>query len=160
MSGTIRDFIEGMSVSVDVSTGEHGVGRRYFGTVTEVMDAPEDKHGVALLVQDAEPNFEQSQIQSGGIPPDWKLVPVEMTQAMIDQMRFGWSDISTAHIVDRWKRAVAAAPQPPVVEMTTDEWIDRNVSGNPDLIKAMKIVARPESAEHDIPQPTAVDDWF
>ena len=63
MSDTIRDFVECMSVSVDVSTGEHDVGRRYFGTVTEVMDAPEDKHGVTLLVQDAEPNFEQPQVE-------------------------------------------------------------------------------------------------
>jgi hypothetical protein len=30
---------------------------RYFGTVTEVMDDIADKHGVVLLVQDAEPNF-------------------------------------------------------------------------------------------------------
>lgn len=63
MSGAMRDLIEGMSVSVDVSTGEHDAGRRYFGTVTEVMDAPEDKHGVTLLVQDAEPNFEQPQVE-------------------------------------------------------------------------------------------------
>ena len=65
----IRDFIEGMSVSVDVSTGEHDIGHRYFGTVTEVMDNPEDKHGVTLLVQDAEPNFEQKLV---GQEPDWK----------------------------------------------------------------------------------------
>lgn len=57
MSARMRDFIEGMSVSVDVSTGDHDEGHRYFGTVTEVMDAPADKHGVTLLVQDAEPNF-------------------------------------------------------------------------------------------------------
>lgn len=54
----LRELIEGMSVSVDVSTGEDDAGHRYFGTVTEVMDAPDDKCGVTLLVQDAEPNFE------------------------------------------------------------------------------------------------------
>lgn len=32
----LRDLIEGMSVSVDVSTGEHDAGHRYSGTVTEV----------------------------------------------------------------------------------------------------------------------------
>jgi len=53
----IRSFIEGMSVSVDVSTGDHDAGRRSFGTVTEVMDDLWDKHGVTLLVQDAKPNF-------------------------------------------------------------------------------------------------------
>jgi len=54
----MRDFIEGMSVSVDVSMGEPDAGRRYFGTITEVMDDPHDKHGVTLLVQDAKPNFD------------------------------------------------------------------------------------------------------
>lgn len=50
------------------------------------------------------------------IPAGWKLVPEELTQAMIDQMRFGWSDISTAHILDRWKRTVAAAAQAPAAD--------------------------------------------
>jgi hypothetical protein len=58
LTDEMRDFIEGMSVSVDVSTGEHDAGHRYFGTVTEVMDDRFDKHGVTLLVQDAKPNFE------------------------------------------------------------------------------------------------------
>lgn len=53
----MRGFIEGMSVSVDVSTGEHDAQHRYFGTVTEVMDDRTDKHGVTLLVHDAKPNF-------------------------------------------------------------------------------------------------------
>lgn len=57
MSHNMRDFIEGMSVSVDVSTCERDSHHRYFGTVTEVMDCECDKHGVTLLVQDAEPNF-------------------------------------------------------------------------------------------------------
>jgi len=51
-------LIEGMSVSVDVSTGDHDAGHRYFGTVTEVMEDAGEKHGVTLLVQDAKPNFE------------------------------------------------------------------------------------------------------
>ena len=54
---TLRSMIGGMSVSVDVSTGDHDAGHRYFGTVTEVMECQGDKHGVTLLVQDAEPNF-------------------------------------------------------------------------------------------------------
>lgn len=58
LDDAMRSFIEGMSVSVDVSTGEHDATHRYMGTVTEVMDDPHDKHGVTLLVQDAEPNFD------------------------------------------------------------------------------------------------------
>ncbi|WP_137917117.1 hypothetical protein [Hydrogenophaga sp. 2FB] len=52
-----RALIEGMSVSVDVSTGEADAGHRLFGTVCEVMDDPQSKHGVTLLIQDAEPNY-------------------------------------------------------------------------------------------------------
>lgn len=56
MPDSMRDFITGMAVSVDVSTCDDDADHRYFGTVTEVMDA-DDRHGVILLVQDAEPNF-------------------------------------------------------------------------------------------------------
>lgn len=57
MRDELRGMIEGMSVSVDVSTGDHDAGHRYFGTVTEVMECQGNEHGVTLLVQDAEPNF-------------------------------------------------------------------------------------------------------
>lgn len=70
MADSTRRMIEGMSVSIDVSTGDHDAGRRYFGTVTEVMDCNGDKHGVTLLVQDAEPNFtpQPTQAQAGAVP--------------------------------------------------------------------------------------------
>lgn len=60
MPDAMRSFIEGMSVSVDVSTGEDDAGNRYFGTVSEVMDDLHDKHGVTLLVQNATPNFQRA----------------------------------------------------------------------------------------------------
>jgi hypothetical protein len=53
----LAELITGMSVSVDVSTCDADAGNRYFGAVTEIMEAQGDKHGVTLLVQDAEPNF-------------------------------------------------------------------------------------------------------
>ena len=53
----LGELIEGMSVSVDVSTSEETAGHRYFGTVTEVMEDSSDKNGMTLLVQDPEPNF-------------------------------------------------------------------------------------------------------
>lgn len=53
----IADLVEGMTVSVDVSTGEHDSGNRLFGTVTECMMDSDGKHGLILLVQDPEPNF-------------------------------------------------------------------------------------------------------
>lgn len=54
----LRDLLHGMSVSVDVSTGEADAMHRYFGTINEVMDGHHgEKNGVVLLVADAEPNF-------------------------------------------------------------------------------------------------------
>lgn len=53
------ELIEGMDISVDVSTGDHDAGNRYFGTVTEVVEHETGKNGFILLVQDAEPNFTQ-----------------------------------------------------------------------------------------------------
>lgn len=53
----LRSLIEGMSVSVDVSTGDSDAKHRYFGTVTEVMECRYGKNRLTLLVQDAEPNF-------------------------------------------------------------------------------------------------------
>ncbi|ECT9241779.1 DUF551 domain-containing protein [Salmonella enterica subsp. enterica serovar Schwarzengrund] len=49
--------VEGMEVSVDVSTCDADAGHRYFGTVTEVSELDTAKNGYILLVQDAEPNF-------------------------------------------------------------------------------------------------------
>lgn len=51
------DAVEGMAVSVDVSTCDADAGHRYFGTVTEVSELDTAKNGYILLVQDAEPNF-------------------------------------------------------------------------------------------------------
>lgn len=53
----LRDLIEGMSVSIDVSTGDHDAGHRLFGVVNEVMDDDGDKCGVTLLVYDTTANF-------------------------------------------------------------------------------------------------------
>lgn len=53
-------LIEGMEVSVDVSTSDTDAGHRYFGTVTEVSELDGAKNGYILLVQDAEPNFKHT----------------------------------------------------------------------------------------------------
>ncbi|EDS7435583.1 DUF551 domain-containing protein [Salmonella enterica subsp. enterica] len=52
------ELIEGMEVSIDVSTCDADAGNRYFGTVTEVSELDTAKNGYILLVQDAEPNFD------------------------------------------------------------------------------------------------------
>lgn len=53
----LQFYLEGISVSLDVSTSETDAGNRYFGEVSEVMDNPGTKYGFVLLVQNPEPNF-------------------------------------------------------------------------------------------------------
>jgi hypothetical protein len=54
----IAALVEGMEVSIDVSTGEHDSDNRLFGTVTLAQENQGSKHGLILLIQDAEPNFQ------------------------------------------------------------------------------------------------------
>ena len=54
----LPELIEGMKVSIDVSTCDADLGNRYFGTVTEALELDTAKNGYILLVQDAEPNFD------------------------------------------------------------------------------------------------------
>lgn len=54
----LPELIEGMEVSVDVSTCDFDAGHRYFGTVTEVSELDTAKNGYILLVHDAKPNFD------------------------------------------------------------------------------------------------------
>lgn len=54
----IASIVEGLAVSVDVSTGDHDSGNRYFGYIGEVMECETEPHGVILLVHDVEPNFD------------------------------------------------------------------------------------------------------
>lgn len=54
----LPELIEGMEVSVDVSTCDFDAGHRYFGTVTEISELYTAKNGCILLVQDAKPNFD------------------------------------------------------------------------------------------------------
>lgn len=53
----LPELIEGMEVSVDVSTCDADAGHCYFGTVTEISELDTAKNGYILLVQDAKPNF-------------------------------------------------------------------------------------------------------
>ena len=54
----LPELIEGMEVSIDISTCDADLGNRYFGTVTEASELDTAKNGYILLVQDAEPNFD------------------------------------------------------------------------------------------------------
>ncbi|EPD4815597.1 hypothetical protein ACSAK4_001708 [Salmonella enterica subsp. enterica serovar Newport] len=78
----LPELIEGMEVSIDVSTCDADFGNRYFGTVTEVSELDTAKNGYILLVQDAKPNFDVNG-NSPAIPDGYALVPVEPTDEMI-----------------------------------------------------------------------------
>ncbi|HGG4296235.1 TPA: ead/Ea22-like family protein [Salmonella enterica subsp. enterica serovar Cotham] len=78
----LPELIEGMEVSVDVSTCDFDAGHRYFGTVTEVSELDTAKNGCILLVQDAKPNFDVNG-NSPVTPDGYALVPVEPTDEMI-----------------------------------------------------------------------------
>ncbi|EFO6540597.1 TPA: DUF551 domain-containing protein [Escherichia coli] len=66
----LPELIEGMEVSIDVSTCDADLGNRYFGTVTEALELDTAKNGYILLVQDAEPNFDING-NSPGTPDSW-----------------------------------------------------------------------------------------
>ncbi|HAX4366272.1 TPA: DUF551 domain-containing protein [Escherichia coli] len=66
----LPELIEGMEVSIDVSTCDADLGNRYFGTVTEALELDTAKNGYILLVHDAEPNFDVNG-NSPGTPDSW-----------------------------------------------------------------------------------------
>ncbi|HGW7955622.1 TPA: DUF551 domain-containing protein [Escherichia coli] len=66
----LPELIEGMEISIDVSTCDADLGNRYFGTVTEALELDTAKNGYILLVQDAEPNFDVNG-NSPGTPDSW-----------------------------------------------------------------------------------------
>lgn len=75
----LPELIEGMEVSIDVSTCDADLGNRYFGTVTEALELDTAKNGYILLVQDAEPNFDING-NSPATPDGWIPVSERMPE--------------------------------------------------------------------------------
>ncbi|EJL6816749.1 DUF550 domain-containing protein [Salmonella enterica] len=102
----LPEIIEGMEVSVDVSTCDFDAGHRYFGTVTEVSELGTAKNGYILLVQDAKPNFDvngNSPVIPGGwiscserIPAqdDWILIYSKHGEYMAGQVQGEYVELS------------------------------------------------------------------
>ena len=88
----IAALVQGMEVSIDVSTGEHDQGHRLFGTVTLVQESQKGKHGLILLVQDPQPNF--------------KAQPKQEPVAHLWECIGRWS----AYLVNNGKQADCAPP--------------------------------------------------
>lgn len=102
----LPELIEGMEVSIDVSTCDADLGNRYFGTVTEALELDTAKNGYILLVQDAEPNFDvngNSPVTPDGwiscserIPPqdDWILIYSKHGEYMAGQVQGEYVELS------------------------------------------------------------------
>lgn len=115
----LPELIEGMEVSIDVSTCDADLGNRYFGTVTEALELDTAKNGYILLVQDAEPNFDING-NSPVTPDGWVIVPKELTPEMMRAVQirselggYATSNLSGAYIMfsEFWNVAVSAAPK-------------------------------------------------
>ncbi|HAB2399784.1 TPA_asm: DUF551 domain-containing protein [Salmonella enterica subsp. enterica serovar Mbandaka] len=115
----LPEIIEGMEVSIDVSTCDADAGNRYFGTVTEVSELDTAKNGYILLVQDAKPNFDVNG-NSPVIPDGWVMVPKELTPEMMRAVQirselggYATSNLSGAYNMfsEFWNVAVSAAPK-------------------------------------------------
>lgn len=113
----LPELIEGMEVSIDISTCDADAGNRYFGTVTEVSELYTAKNGYILLVQDAEPNFDVNG-NSPVIPDGYALVPVEPTDEMIaaamncEDVLFNSDESFCVQFGNIYEAMLAAAPKP------------------------------------------------
>ncbi|HAI1057371.1 TPA: DUF551 domain-containing protein [Escherichia coli] len=126
----LPELIEGMEVSIDVSTCDADLGNRYFGTVTEALELDTAKNGYILLVQDAEPNFDVNG-NSPGTPDSWiscsERMPEKydfdiwvfsLSRGVLDGLQWDGSMFTddeyqfVIHDATHWKRkAYPAAPQ-------------------------------------------------
>lgn len=109
----LPELIEGMEVSVDVSTCDFDAGHRYFGTVTEVSELDSAKNGYILLVQDAKPNFDVN--GNSPVIPDCSFAELfNSARALLDVLyEFGGDEVAISEYVTNLEDAlrVAAAPQ-------------------------------------------------
>lgn len=94
----LPELIEGMEVSIDVSTCDADLGNRYFGTVTEALELDTAKNGYILLVQDAEPNFDVNG-NSPGAPDSWiscsERMPNDKQYVWCWGKSYGWTECDT-----------------------------------------------------------------
>lgn len=122
----LPELIEGMEVSIDVSTCDADLGNRYFGTVTEALELDTAKNGYILLVQDAEPNFDVNG-NSPGIPDGLSTVCAEAYQVvgvMADALGV-FGDAAVQKVLDNLsqQKLVHRDVLPFSLPVTPDGWI-------------------------------------
>lgn len=103
----LPELIEGMEVSIDVSTCDADLGNRYFGTVTEALELDTAKNGYILLVKDAEPNFDVNG-NSPGTPDSWiscsERMPNDKQYVWCWGKSYGWTECDTFEGYYDWSR--------------------------------------------------------
>ncbi len=103
----LPELIEGMEVSIDVSTCDADLGNRYFGTVTEALELDTAKNGYILLVQDAEPNFDVNG-NSPVTPDSWiscsERMPNDKQYVWCWGKSYGWTECNTFEGYYDWSR--------------------------------------------------------
>ncbi|MEK8926240.1 ead/Ea22-like family protein [Escherichia coli] len=116
----LPELIEGMEVSIDVSTCDADLGNRYFGTVTEALELDTAKNGYILLVQDAEPNFDVN--GNAPVTPDgWISCSERMPE--IRQTVIGWNGYAVRQCVyTRNEYAKTQKGREPRFEILTGIW--------------------------------------
>ncbi|HCX7362020.1 TPA: ead/Ea22-like family protein [Escherichia coli] len=116
----LPELIEGMEVSIDVSTCDADLGNRYFGTVTEASELDTAKNGYILLVQDAEPNFDVN-CNSPVTPDGWISCSERMPE--IRQTVIGWNGYAVRQCVyTRNEYAKTQKGREPRFETLTGIW--------------------------------------
>ncbi|HBL7323545.1 TPA: ead/Ea22-like family protein [Escherichia coli] len=116
----LPELIEGMEVSIDVSTCDADLGNRYFGTVTEALELDTAKNGHILLVQDAEPNFDVNG-NSPVTPDGWISCSERMPE--IRQTVIGWNGYAVRQCVyTRNEYAKTQKGREPRFETLTGIW--------------------------------------
>ena len=125
----LPELIEGMEVSIDVSTCDADLGNRYFGTVTEALELDTAKNGYILLVQDAEPNFDVNG-NSPGTPDSW----ISCSERMPNDAQWCVVDAADGYYVQCWSEGQG--------------WLGDDISlRNCDVIRWMPI---PEPPQQDV----------
>ncbi|HHX4992976.1 TPA: DUF551 domain-containing protein, partial [Escherichia coli] len=103
----LPELIEGMEVSIDVSTCDADLGNRYFGTVTEALELDTAKNGYILLVQDAEPNFDingNSPVTTDGWISCSERMPNDKQYVWCWGKCYGWTECDTFEGYYDWSR--------------------------------------------------------
>lgn len=125
----LPELIEGMEVSIDVSTCDADLGNRYFGTVTEALELDTAKNGYILLVQDAEPNFDVNG-NSPGTPDSW----ISCSERMPNDAQWCVVDTADGYYVQCWSEGQG--------------WLGDDISlRNCDVIRWMPIPEPPQEVK-------------